>query len=150
MPAFDLPAPRSGPPGRLSARHPALPEPATHLQTRALATRRAPGEVPKKFLRVLDLQTGKIVWEHGQDGRAGSWGGALSTAGNLVFYGDGSGDFAAVGARAGRPLLHWPANANWKASPMTYLANGKQHVAIAGGPNILAFARRKGRANWRL
>ncbi len=40
----------------------------------------------------------------------------------------------------GRPLWRWAANANWKASPMTYLADGKQHVAIAGGPNILAFA----------
>jgi alcohol dehydrogenase (cytochrome c) len=68
------------------------------------------------------------------------WSGALSTAGGVVFYGDDSGDFAAVDATAGRPLWRWPANANWKASPMTYLANGRQYVAIAGGPNILSFA----------
>ncbi len=34
----------------------------------AATTRKVPGEVPKKFLRALELQTGKIVWEHGQDG----------------------------------------------------------------------------------
>jgi alcohol dehydrogenase (cytochrome c) len=102
-------------------------------------TRRVPGEVPRKFLRALDIQTGKIVWEHGQEGPATTWGGVLSTAGDLVFYGDDGGDFAAVNARTGRPLWRWPANANWKASPMTYMAGGRQFVAIAGGPNILAF-----------
>jgi alcohol dehydrogenase (cytochrome c) len=104
------------------------------------ATTRVPNEVPKKFLRALDPQTGKIVWEHGQEGPGRTWGGVLSTAGNVVFYGDDSGEFAAVDAKSGRPLWRWAANANWKASPMTYLANGRQYVAIAGGPNILAFA----------
>jgi alcohol dehydrogenase (cytochrome c) len=102
-------------------------------------TRRVPDEVPRKFLRALDIQTGKIVWEHGQEGPATTWGGVLSTAGDVVFYGDDSGDFAAVNARTGQQLWRWPANANWKASPMTYMAGGRQFVAIAGGPNILAF-----------
>ena len=104
------------------------------------ASGRVPDEVPKKFLRALDLQTGKMIWERPQEGPGRTWGGVLSTAGNVVFYGDDSGDFAAVDAKSGRPLWHWAANASWKASPMTYLANGKQYVAIAGGPNILSFS----------
>ena len=104
------------------------------------ATGRVASESSRKFLRALDLQTGKIVWEHEQEGAARTWGGVLSTEGNLVFYGDDSGDFAAVDAKSGKLLWRWAANANWKASPMTYLAGGRQYVAIAGGPNILAFA----------
>jgi alcohol dehydrogenase (cytochrome c) len=103
------------------------------------ATRDVPGEVPKKYLRAIDIQSGRIVWEHAQDGTASTWGGVLSTAGNLVFYGDDNGDFAALDAKSGRKLWSWPANANWKASPMTYLAGGRQYVAIAGGPNVVAF-----------
>jgi hypothetical protein len=30
-------------------------------------------------------------------------------------------------------------NVPWKASPMTYLAGGKQYIAVAGGNNIVAF-----------
>jgi glucose dehydrogenase len=31
-------------------------------------------------------------------------------------------------------------NTEWKASPMTYLANGKQYVAIAAGGDVVSFA----------
>jgi outer membrane protein assembly factor BamB len=37
-----------------------------------------------------------------------------------VFFGDDSGDFAAVDATNGKPLWSFMTNQNWKASPMTY------------------------------
>ena len=40
----------------------------------------------------------------------------------------------------GTPLWSFPTNQNWKASPMTYLFDGKQYVAIAAGSTILAFS----------
>ena len=46
----------------------------------------------------------------------------------------------AVDAASGEPLWHFQANELWKASPMTYVFDGKQHVAVAAGPNILSFA----------
>jgi len=103
------------------------------------ATRAIPDDPGKKYLRALDIQTGKIVWEYPQIGPANSWGGVLSTAGGLVFFGDDSGAFAAVDARTGKPLWHFHTNQIWKASPMTYLAEGKQFVAVAAGSNIIAF-----------
>jgi alcohol dehydrogenase (cytochrome c) len=103
-------------------------------------TRRVPGDVSKKYLRALDPRTGRRAWQVALNGSASSWAGVLSTAGGLVFYGDDNGDFAAADARTGATLWRWSANANWKASPMTYLASGRQYVAIAGGPNVLAFA----------
>ncbi len=103
-------------------------------------TRRVPGEKGKKYLRAIDLATGALRWEIPQDGPGNSWGGVLSTAGGLVFFGHDSGDFAAADARTGKLLWRFPANQLWKASPMTYTAGGRQYVVTAAGANILAFA----------
>jgi alcohol dehydrogenase (cytochrome c) len=46
----------------------------------------------------------------------------------------------AVDAADGKPLWRFPVNQTWKASPMTYSFDGKQYIAIASGPNILAFS----------
>jgi PQQ-dependent dehydrogenase (methanol/ethanol family) len=103
------------------------------------ATRDASDEPGRKYLRAIDVQTGKIVWQYAQIGPGNSWGGALSTAGGLVFFGEDSGAFAAVEAKSGKPLWYFHTNELWKASPMTYVAGGKQYVAVAAGSNILAF-----------
>src|SRR5262249_35192560 len=104
-------------------------------------TRRAPGEVREKVLRALDLETGKIVWEVSQTGPGSTWGGVLSTAGGgVVFFGEDSGVFAAVDAKNGKSLWHFQTSQFWKASPMTYMVDGKQYVAVANGSNILSFA----------
>ncbi|MGE0129487.1 MAG: PQQ-dependent dehydrogenase, methanol/ethanol family [Blastocatellales bacterium] len=103
------------------------------------ATRDAPDEPGRKYLRAIDVQTGKTIWQYPQIGPGNSWGGALSTAGGLVFFGDDSGAFAAVDAKSGKPLWYFHTNELWKASPMTYVAGGKQYVAVAAGSNILAF-----------
>jgi alcohol dehydrogenase (cytochrome c) len=103
-------------------------------------SRTIPGEPGQKFLRAIRPQTGEIVWERPQIGPATSWGGVLSTDGGLLFYGDDSGAMAALEARTGRPLWNFHTNADWKASPMTYLADGKQYVAVAAGLQVIAFA----------
>jgi alcohol dehydrogenase (cytochrome c) len=102
--------------------------------------RRVPGETLQKVLRAIDIQTGKFTWEIPQTGTGSSWGGVLSTAGGLVFFGDDGGDFAAADASTGKRLWNFPANQLWKASPMTYMFGGQQYVAVAGGPNVLSFA----------
>lgn len=102
-------------------------------------TREAPDSPGRKYLRAIDVRTGKTVWQYAQIGPGNSWGGALSTDGGVVFFGDDSGAFAAVEAKSGKLLWHFHTNELWKASPMTYLAGGKQYVAVAAGANILAF-----------
>jgi alcohol dehydrogenase (cytochrome c) len=103
-------------------------------------TKDAPDDVPRKVLRAIDVRTGAIAWEVPQVGPAHSWGGVLATAGGLVFFGEDGGALAAVDAASGAPLWHFQANALWKASPMTYLFDGTQHVAVAAGSSILSFA----------
>jgi alcohol dehydrogenase (cytochrome c) len=105
-------------------------------------TRRAAGENDRKFLRALDIQTGRIAWEYPQIGSGNTWGGLLATASGLVFFCDDGGAFAAVDSRAGKPLWHFNLSQSWHASPMTYALDGKQFVAVAAGANIIAFGLR--------
>jgi alcohol dehydrogenase (cytochrome c) len=103
-------------------------------------TRRVRDEAPQKILRAIDIQTGDIRWELPQEGPANTWGGVLSTAGGVLFFGNDNGGFSAADAASGKVLWHFDANQNWKASPMTYGVDGTQYVAVAGGPNVLVFA----------
>ena len=63
----------------------------------------------------------------------------MATAGGLVFYGDGSGAFIAADAANGKLLWHFNVGQRSKAGPMTYIVDGKQYVAIAAGPTVVAF-----------
>ena len=105
-----------------------------------------PLDPTKRYLRAIDVETGNIQWEIEQIGPtelsvvAGNYSGVMTTATNLVFYGEASGGFAAVAADTGKTLWHFEAGAQWKASPMTYTVNNRQYVAIASGANILSFA----------
>ncbi len=63
--------------------------------------REVPGETPRQYLRALDLETGRIVWEIPQAGEGESWGGVLATVTGLLFYCDGAGAFAAVDSATG-------------------------------------------------
>jgi PQQ-dependent dehydrogenase (methanol/ethanol family) len=96
----------------------------------------------RKYLRALDIETGKIVWELPQlgpgDGKREA--GVLATAGGILLYGDPSGDIVAVNQRNGEKLWHFTTNGENKASPMTYMVGDKQFIALAVGPNILCFS----------
>ena len=46
----------------------------------------------------------------------------------------------AVDAAHGKPLWQFQTNQLWKASPMTYIFDGKQYIAVASGSSIIAFA----------
>ena len=104
------------------------------------ATRLADGAPNQKFIRALDIQTGRTVWSHAQTGEARTFSGVLSTDGDVVFFGENSGSFAALDAHDGEPLWHVPINQEWRASPMTYLVGGRQYVAIASRLGFWAFA----------
>jgi alcohol dehydrogenase (cytochrome c) len=68
-----------------------------------------------------------------------SWGGVLSTATGVVIFGEDSGALMAADASTGRALWSFQTNSLWKASPMTYMFDNKQHVAVAAGSTIIAF-----------
>ena len=102
---------------------------------------RPPADPGTKYLRALDIETGKIAWEIEQVGPADGKrvAGILGTAGGLLFYGDPSGYLVAAGEREGETLWRVPLNATIKTSPMTYSVGGEQFVALAVGSSIMVF-----------
>ena len=101
--------------------------------------KQAPDEPAQRVLRAIDIQTGRIVWELPQSGAVDSWGGVLSTAGGIVIFGEDSGSLMAADATSGKPLWSFQTSQLWKASPMTYSFDNQQYIAVASGPNIIAF-----------
>jgi alcohol dehydrogenase (cytochrome c) len=102
---------------------------------------RVPSDSGLRYLRALNITTGDMAWEIPQVGpQEANYSGVLTTAGGLLFYGETGGRFAAVDAKTGKTLSTFKASESWRGSPMTYMVNGQQHVAIASGGNILSFA----------
>lgn len=104
-----------------------------------------PEDPGQKFLRAIDIETGRIAWEVPQvgpvDGKRVA--GILNTASGLLFYGDPSGYFVVADERDGKTLWRIPLNATMKTSPMTYAVDGEQYVSIAVGSTIMTFGLAK-------
>jgi alcohol dehydrogenase (cytochrome c) len=93
-----------------------------------------------KFLRALDLQSGKLVWETPKIGGSVTASGLLSTAGGLVFYGDNAGGaLVSVDAKTGKQLWKFDTQEIWKSSPMTYAIDGKQYISAVAGSTVRVF-----------
>ncbi len=82
----------------------------------------------------IDTETGKIAWTAMTDQPL--IGGALVTAGNLAFMGEGNGDFDAFDATSGKKLWSYHLGAGVNAPPITYQVGGQQYVAVAAGGNF--------------
>jgi alcohol dehydrogenase (cytochrome c) len=86
----------------------------------------------------IDPATGETRWRFEMVTPTSA--GMLTTAGGLVFTGDGQGYLVALDARTGKPLWHFQTGGQIKGPPITYTLNGKQRVAIAAGSSIMTFA----------
>jgi len=101
------------------------------------------GEPLQCGIRALDPLTGRVVWEYLRPNprrNVGRIGGVLSTAGDVVFFGDIF-DFVAFDAREGKELWRVNLGGHINASPVTFAVNGQQRVAIAAGNTIYVFRR---------
>ncbi|SPA52689.1 PQQ-dependent methanol/ethanol family dehydrogenase [Cupriavidus taiwanensis] len=82
-------------------------------------------------LRAINPKTGKIVWE--VKNSAPLWGGAMTTAGGLVFWGTPEGYLKAADARTGKELWQFQTGSGVVAPPVTWEENGEQFVAVVSG-----------------
>jgi alcohol dehydrogenase (cytochrome c) len=98
------------------------------------AFKAVPGETQYGTYTAVNLNTGKIAWQVKTE--QPMIGGSLTTAGNLVFTGEGNGRFDAFDARTGKLLWHFTAGAGCNAPPVTYELDGKQYIAVACGGNF--------------
>ena len=62
-----------------------------------------------------------------------NYGGALATAGNLVFLGESDGTFGAYDAKTLKQVWSFNIGTGINAPPITYSVNGKQYVAVLAG-----------------
>jgi alcohol dehydrogenase (cytochrome c)/quinohemoprotein ethanol dehydrogenase len=95
--------------------------------------------VNKSYLQAWDPVNQKEVWrvpiaDGSLGGPAGGAGGALATAGGLVFSGNSVRDeFAAYRADTGEKLWSSPAQTGVLAGPSTFELDGEQYVAVVAG-----------------
>ena len=91
-------------------------------------------------LAAVDYNTGKLAWKF--DTEQPLIGGALATAGGLVFYGEGNGLFRALDAKSGKLLWEHNCGAGANAMPVSYMVAGTQYIAMGcGGNNQIDFKR---------
>ena len=88
----------------------------------------------------VDYNTGKVSWSVKTS--LPMIGGALATAGGVVFAGEANGQFNAYDARDGKTLWSFSAGAGVDAPPSTYVVDGKQFVVVAAGGNTQIDAKR--------
>jgi alcohol dehydrogenase (cytochrome c) len=89
------------------------------------------------FLTAIDYTTGKVVWKRPYYGRGGG-GGLLTTAGKLLFAGDGSENLVAYDVATGKPLWHTRIGEVTNA-PQTYMLDGHQYLIAASGDTLWSF-----------
>ena len=89
------------------------------------------------FITAIDPKTAKVVWRHTLAGGAT---GLLTTAGRLLFGGDGGGNLVAFDPANGKPLWHSRIG-NVTNAPQTYMLDGRQHLIAAAGDALFVFAQ---------
>jgi lanthanide-dependent methanol dehydrogenase len=90
-----------------------------------------PGGNRGRFI-AWDPMTGKQVWEIKEN--LAAYGGVLTTAGGVVFYGTMEGWLKAVDQKTGKVLWKFKTPSGIIGNPMTYKApDGKQYVAVLSG-----------------
>ncbi len=92
-----------------------------------------PSEEQWGNVTAVDYHTGKIRWQVKTP--QPMIGGALATAGGLLFTGEGNGLFKAYDAATGATLWSFQAGAGVNAPPSSYTVEGKQYVVVGAGGN---------------
>lgn len=98
------------------------------------ASKEPPG---RGAIRALVPETGELKWEYPM--LTVPWAGVLTTAGDLAFGGTTDGQFFALDARTGEELWFAQLGGMIATNPITYLNQGKQHLAITAGTTLFSF-----------
>jgi alcohol dehydrogenase (cytochrome c) len=94
-------------------------------------------------IRAYDPDTLEPAWEHRMTDI--TWGGVLSTAGDLVFGGGREGYLLGLDARSGELLWRESLGGQMNSAPMSFAVDGKQYIAVAAGSALFAFTLREPR-----
>ena len=97
-----------------------------------------PGDEAYGAVRALDAVSGAQRWEFRL--LSPLWSGVMATAGGLVFGGANEGNVFALDAVTGKPLWEFQAGGGLRSNPISFLIDGKQHVAMAARQAVFVFA----------
>ncbi len=99
-----------------------------------------PDTTIRGFLRAWDPIKQQTAWEVETSGQwqghlFATWngGGAMTTAGGLVFQGRSTGELVVLDATSGSELHRIDVGTSMMAAPMSYSINGEQYIAIMAG-----------------
>ena len=82
-------------------------------------------------LKAIDPATGEWKWEIKNE--APLWGGVMTTAGGLVFYGTPEGEFRALDDETGEILWSFQTGSGIVGQPVTWDQDGEQYVSVVSG-----------------
>ncbi|MFN4194055.1 MAG: PQQ-dependent methanol/ethanol family dehydrogenase [Tabrizicola sp.] len=82
-------------------------------------------------LKAIDPMTGEWKWEYKNN--APLWGGVMTTAGGLVFFGTPEGEFKALDDETGAELYSFQTGSGIVGQPVTWEMDGEQYVAVVSG-----------------
>ena len=82
-------------------------------------------------LKAIDPNTGEIKWEYRNE--APLWGGVMTTAGGLVFFGTPEGEFIALNDETGEKLWSFQTGSGVVGQPVTWEMDGEQYVSVISG-----------------
>ncbi len=82
-------------------------------------------------LKAIDPATGEWKWEYQNE--APLWGGVMTTAGGLVFFGTPEGKFLALDDETGEELWSFQTGSGIVGQPVTWDMDGEQYVSVVSG-----------------
>jgi alcohol dehydrogenase (cytochrome c) len=82
-------------------------------------------------LKAIDPMTGEWKWEYKNE--APLWGGVMTTAGGLVFFGTPEGEFLALDDTTGETLWSFQTGSGIVGQPVTWEQDGEQYVSVVSG-----------------
>jgi glucose dehydrogenase len=86
-------------------------------------------------ISAINLSTGKMQWQVKTEQPL--MGGILTTAGDLLFTGEGNGNFNAYNKSTGKLLWQAKTDAGVNAPAISYQIDGVQYIAVAAGGNSI-------------
>jgi PQQ-dependent dehydrogenase (methanol/ethanol family) len=108
--------------------------PTGHLRLGSAFRNVAPHGIQDGRFVAINVETGRIAWTAMTPQPL--IGGALVTAGNLAFMGEGNGWFDAYDARTGARVWRYQLGAGVNAPPIAYEIGGQEYIAVAAGGNF--------------
>ncbi len=92
---------------------------------------REPVEQSRGWLTAIDAASGKVAWRYPSERPMLS--AVTTTSAGLVFAGEMTGDFLALDGKTGKVLYRFDTGGRITGGTPTYLAGGKQYVAVMSG-----------------